>query len=54
MVLRGKFGPKREIFSPRWFNDRGLNLITHRHLVPRLRVSGAIPLFPYTRIMRGQ
>ena len=30
----------------RRYRGRGLNLTTHLHLVPRLRMSGAVPQFP--------
>jgi hypothetical protein len=33
---------------------RSVNLNTHRHLAPRLKISGAIPLLPYTPSWRTQ
>ena len=32
----------------------GVNLTTHVHLVPRLRMSGGMPLLPYTSAWLGQ
>ena len=29
-----------------WISSRGVKLIIHLHLVPRLKMSGAIPLYP--------
>jgi hypothetical protein len=41
-------------FLPGGRSDRGVNLTTRLHLVPKLRMSGAIPLFPYIYSWRGQ
>ena len=35
----------------RWWSGRGVDLTTHIHLVPRLRISGAIPLHPLYAFM---
>jgi len=39
------FGRSFDFFT-RASSERGMNLTTHRHLVTRLRISGAVPLLP--------
>jgi hypothetical protein len=54
MVLRGTFGPKREIVLSSGAERPGRKVDHSPPLVPKLRMSGSIPLFPYTRILLGQ
>jgi len=40
--------------ASRGLSGRGVELTINLHLVPRLRMSGAIPLLPYMPSWRGQ
>jgi hypothetical protein len=41
------------VFIPWDQNGRGVKMVVLFHLVPRLRMPGALPLLPYTPIFRG-